>query len=104
MSAAWSVIAALALATIALKAAGPVMVGEREPTPRILAVTGLLAPALVAGLVVYETLGAADGPGLELDARLGGLAAAAGALALRLPLVAVVGIAAAATAALRLLT
>ena len=104
MSEAWLVIAALAVATIALKAAGPAMVGNREPSPRILAVTGLLAPALLAGLVVYETLGAADGPGIELDARLGGLAAAVGALVLRLPMLAVVAVAAVATAVLRLLS
>jgi hypothetical protein len=69
----------------------------------VLAVTGLLAPALLAGLVVYESLGAANGPGIELDARLGGLAAAVGALVLRLPMLAVVAVAAGATAVLRLL-
>jgi branched-subunit amino acid transport protein AzlD len=97
------VIAALTVATVALKAVGPVSVGAREPSERVLAVTSLLAPALLAGLVVYETFGTTSGPGVTVDARLGGLAAAVLALVLRLPMLAVVAVAAAATAVLRLL-
>ncbi len=61
---------------------------------------GLLAPPLLTALVLVETI--SDGEGnFQLDARLGGLAAAAAALALRLPTLAVVVIAAAAAALLR---
>lgn len=98
----WAVIGALCLATVALKAAGPLGVGGRAPSERALRVTSLLAPALLAGLVVYETFGASHGPGLVIDQRLGGLAAGAVALLLRLPTLAVVMVAAAATALLRL--
>jgi hypothetical protein len=97
------VILALTAATVVLKALGPVSVGAREPSERVLAVTSLLAPALLAGLVVYETFGTTSGPGITVDARLGGLVAAVLALMLRLPMLAVVAVAAAVTAALRLL-
>jgi hypothetical protein len=98
----WLVIGALFLATVALKGAGPLGVGAREPSERALGVTSLLAPALLAGLVVYETFGAPDGAGIVFDERLGGLAAATLALLLRLPMLVVILVAAVATAALRL--
>ncbi len=103
MSRTWLIIALLLIGTIALKAAGPMALGRREMSSRRAGVTGLLAPALLAGLVVYETLGSSHGPGLVLDARLGGLVAGVIALALRLPLLAVVAAAALATALLRAL-
>jgi hypothetical protein len=65
-------------------------------------VIGLLAPPLLAALVLVETIGDGEG-GFSLDARLGGLAAAAIALALRLPTLAVVVTAATAAALLRAL-
>jgi hypothetical protein len=98
----WLVIGALFLATVALKAAGPLSTGAREPSEQVLGVTSLLAPALLAGLVVYETFGAPDGPGIVFDERLGGLAAATLALCFRLPMLVVIVVAAVATAALRL--
>jgi hypothetical protein len=61
----------------------------------------LLAPALLAALVVTQVF--ARDRELVLDARAIGLAAAAGALALRAPLLAVVAVAAAATALARIL-
>jgi Branched-chain amino acid transport protein (AzlD) len=100
----WLIIVLLFAATVALKAVGPASLGRREPSPRRVAVTSLLAPALLAGLIVYETLGASHGPGLTLDARIGGFAVSVAALALRLPLLAVVAAAALATALLRTLT
>jgi hypothetical protein len=66
-------------------------------------VVALLAPSLLAALVVFETL-TAPGGGVRADARMLGLAAAAGALFLRLPMLAVVLIAAAVTALARLVT
>jgi Branched-chain amino acid transport protein (AzlD) len=102
MSAAWATIAGLTVGTIAIKAAGPVALGGR-PLPRTLAaIVGLLAPALLAGLVVVETLGATGG-GLSLDARVAGLAAAGCALALRAPVLVVILVAAVVTAAVRAL-
>jgi hypothetical protein len=102
VSAAWITVAALCVGTAAIKAAGPLAVGGRRPSPRAIAVIGLVAPALMAALVVYEAF-SAEGGGLTVDARLVGLAVAAAALALRLPVLAVVVLAAVATAAARAL-
>ncbi|MBA3300741.1 MAG: AzlD domain-containing protein [Thermoleophilaceae bacterium] len=102
MSEIWVTIAALTVITFAFKAAGPLAVGGYELSPRAAGVIALAAPALLAGLVVYETLGA-KGSDVEVDARLVGLAGAAGALALRMPILVVVGIAAALAAGTRAL-
>jgi hypothetical protein len=64
-------------------------------------VISLVAPALLAALVVYESLTGPRG-GISFDARIFGVVAAALALALRLPLVVVVTVAAVTTALLRL--
>jgi branched chain amino acid efflux pump len=98
---AWIVVAVLFVGTAALRAAGPVAFGARNLSGRGAVVVALFAPALLGALVVYETVGA-GGQGIELDARLVGLAAAGLALVLRLPLLAVVLIAAVATALTRL--
>jgi hypothetical protein len=63
----------------------------------------LLAPALLAALVVTETTGG-HGRTIAIDARGAGLAAAALALWLRAPIVVVVIVAAAVTALLRALS
>ena len=102
MTSAWIVVAVLFVGTASMRAAGPVAFGGRSLSGRGAAVVGLVAPALLGALVVYETV-SAGGQGVELDARLLGLAAAALALALRLPLIAVVLVAAVATALARLL-
>jgi hypothetical protein len=99
MTAVWVVVVVVGLATMALKAVGPLLLGGRQLPTRFLAVVGLLAPALLAALVVTQTVGAGDG--LVVDERLAGVAAGAGALALRMPLLAVVIVAAAVTAAAR---
>jgi hypothetical protein len=64
-------------------------------------IVALLAPALLAALVVTQAVGGHRA--IVLDARLAGLGAGAVALWLRAPLLAVVVIAAAATAAVRAL-
>jgi branched-subunit amino acid transport protein len=51
-----ALIAGCALVTAAIKAAGPVALGGRELPERFGAVVMLLAPALLAGLVVTQTL------------------------------------------------
>ena len=92
MIAAWVAVAVVGAATIALKGAGPIVFAGR-PLPRpVVAVMPLLAPCLLAALVVGQTM--ADGRALVIDGRLAGVAAAAVALALRAPLLVVLGAAA----------
>jgi hypothetical protein len=98
----WVVVGVLFVGTAIMRAAGPVAFGGRNLSGRGAAVVALVAPALLGALVVYETV-SAGGQGIELDARLVGLAAAGLALVLRLPLIAVVLVAAVATALARLL-
>jgi hypothetical protein len=100
VTAAWVTIAALAVGTIAIKAAGPLAVGRRQPSPQLARVIALVAPALLAALVVYETVSSGT-RGIVADARLVGLGAAALALVLRLPLIVVVALAAGAAAGVR---
>ena len=57
MTTLWAAIVAAALASAAIRAAGPVLFGGRERAPRAVAVVGMLAPALLAALVVTETVG-----------------------------------------------
>ena len=87
--------------TIALKALGPALLGTRRLPERFELLATLLAPTLLAALVVTQTLGSADG--LSVDARLAGVGAAGVALAFRAPLIAVVFLAAAVTAVTRAL-
>jgi hypothetical protein len=86
----WITIGALALATMALKLVGPLVLGGRRlPTPAM-SIIELLASALLAALLVVETFG--KGRSLTLDARALGVAFAILALARRAPvLVAVFG-------------
>jgi hypothetical protein len=99
VTAAWITIGVLALATAAIKAAGPVALGGRPLPPRATAVVMLLAPAILAALVVTETF--ATGRSLAIDERAAGLVAAAAAIWLRASLPVVVIVAAVAAAAAR---
>lgn len=101
MSDAWLVVVLVGLATIAIKAIGPVLLGGRDLPPRIGSMIALLAPALLAALIATSTLG--DGRSLVLDERLLGVAAAGVAIWRRAPVLLVVVIAAAVTAAARAL-
>lgn len=90
MTAVWITIGALALATAALKLAGPLLLGGRGLPLAAMSVIELLASALLAALVVVETFG--KGRSLTLDARALGVAFAAIALVRRAPMtVAVLG-------------
>lgn len=100
MSGIWGIVAAIGLGTMAIKAAGPVLLGGRPLPPRVKSVVALLAPALLAALVATATLG--EGQTLVVDARIIGVGAAVVALALRAPTLAVVVVAAAAAALARL--
>lgn len=99
----WIVVAGLAVGTAAIKAFGPVVFGGRDLHPLLARIIPLLAPALLAALIVTETTGG-HGARIVIDARAAGLAAAAIALWLRAPLTVVVISAAAVTALLRLVS
>ena len=101
MSAVWVVVLVVGAVTIGLKAAGPLLVGGRDLPERLRGVVELLAPAVLAGLVVTQTVGGDNE--LVVDERLVGLGAAAAALRLRAPILVVVVVAAAAAAAARAL-
>ena len=103
MTTVWVTIALLAVGTAAIKASGPLALGTREPSARALSVIRLVAPALQASLVVYETLNQGGDKGVVADERLVGVAVAAIALKLRAPMAAVVLSAAVATAVARAL-
>jgi branched-subunit amino acid transport protein len=102
VTAAWITIAGLTLATVAIKAAGPLIVGGRELPDGANAVISLLAPALLTALILTDTF--AREKHLTIDARAAGLACAAVAVALRAPLLVTVLVAAAGAAAMRALT
>ncbi len=101
MTTLWVTILAVAVANAVIKAAGPVLLGGRELPPSVTSVIALLAPALLAALVVTETFGE-DGH-LVLDERAMGVAAAGVALALRVPVLGAVALAAVTTALVRAL-
>jgi branched-subunit amino acid transport protein len=101
MSATWTVVLLVGAFTISFKAAGPVLLAGRRLPARLTSAFELLAPSLLAALVVTQSVGGKDG--VVLDARLVGLGAAVVAIALRAPLIVVVVVAAVATALARLL-
>jgi branched-subunit amino acid transport protein len=100
MTTVWLTIALLTVGTFLSKAAGTIVLGSHQPGQRTMSMTAMVAPALLAALVVYETFGA-HGGGLTLDARAAGLGAAILALLARAPMIVVILIAAAVTAVLR---
>jgi branched-subunit amino acid transport protein len=85
---------------VAIKAAGPVLLGGRPLPERLTRVVELLAPAVLAALVAVQTFG--EGESLVVDERLLGVAAAGIALWRKAPLLVVVIVAAATTAIARL--
>jgi branched-subunit amino acid transport protein len=97
----WLVVMLVGAATIACKASGPLLLGGRELPARLSAVLFLLAPALLAALVVTQAVG--GDRAIVLDARLAGLGAGIVALALRAPLIAVIVVAAGVAALVRTL-
>ena len=73
MSASAALIAGCALVTFAIKAAGPVALGGRELPHQFTSVVVLLAPALLAALVVTQAL--ADGQKLAIGTDTAGVVA-----------------------------
>ena len=103
MTTVWIAIALLTVGTVAIKSLGPVALGGRDLPPHASAVVARLAPSLLAALVVVDTFGGGADRALSVDATAVGLLAAAVGLLARLPMIAVVVIAAATTAAARAL-
>ena len=95
----WVVVAVVGLGTIVFKGLGPAVIGDRPLPPTIASLVGVLAPTLLAALVLTQTVGGSDG--ITADARLVGVGAGAIAVALRAPLLVVVIAAAAVTAVVR---
>ena len=93
-------IAVVGVVTMSFKATGPVLLGRRELPPRVAALVEVLAPAMLAALVVTQAVG--GDRELVLDERLAGVAAGGVALVFRAPLLAVMAVAAAVAAAIRL--
>jgi branched-subunit amino acid transport protein len=98
----WVVIAVVGAATILFKGSGPVLLGRRELPPRLASVVEVLAPAMLAALVVTQTVG--GDRELVLDERLAGVAVGAVAVLLRAPLVLVMVVAALTAALARAVT
>jgi branched-subunit amino acid transport protein len=99
MSTSVVLIAGCAIVTAAIKSAGPVVLGGRELPARFLGVVSLLAPALLAALVVTQAL--ADGKHLAVGEETAGVVAG-GLVAWRTgSIIGCVVIAAVLTAALR---
>jgi branched-subunit amino acid transport protein len=94
------VIAVVGAVTMLFKASGPVLLGDRELPPRALALVEVLAPAMLAALVVTQTVG--GDRELVFDERLAGVAAGALAVRLRAPLIVVMIVAASVAALIRL--
>ncbi len=95
----WGALLALAAGIYALKAAGPLLLGGRQPPPAVERILGLVAVPLLAALVVTQTVG--DGERLVLDARVPALAVAALCVWRRAPFLVTVLAAAAVAAGLR---
>ena len=100
MSDVWIVVAVVGLFTVVFKAAGPVFLGRRPLPARVRSVVDLLAPVMLTALVVTQTVG--GGGGLEIDARVPGVAAAGIAIWRGMPLVGAMVVAATVTALVRL--
>jgi uncharacterized membrane protein len=101
MSDGWWTVALIGSATIAIKGAGPVLLGGKPLPTRLGRVIGLLAPALLAALVAISTFGGERA--IVLDERALGVAAAGVAVGLKAPPLVVVIVAAIVTALARAL-
>lgn len=101
MSGVWVCVIAVGAATVVFKATGPVLLGRRELPAWLASPVALLAPAVLAALVVTQAAGGHRQ--IVADARLAGLGAGAVAVVLRAPLLVVVAVAAATAALIRLI-
>ncbi|HEX7254756.1 MAG TPA: AzlD domain-containing protein [Gaiellaceae bacterium] len=99
MTAVWASIAVLAAVNFVVKAAGPVFLGGRELPRPLLDVIALLAPAILAALVVVGTL--SEDSSLRVDAQAAGVAVSGVAFVLRVPMLAAIALGALTAALLR---
>ena len=98
----WQTIILASIAVFALKLLGylvPPSLVERPVPARI---ANLLTVALLAALIVVQTVG--DGQAISIDARVPALVVAAGLFAVRAPFIVVVAAAAVVAAGIRALT
>jgi branched-subunit amino acid transport protein len=100
MSDGWIVVIVVGVATLCLKAAGPVILGRRQLPRRVDAVVALIAPVMLTSLVVVQTFGGDEE--IVVDARVPGVAAAALAIWRGASVIPAMAIAAVVTALLRL--
>jgi branched-subunit amino acid transport protein len=96
----WALVAWLVASTATVRAAGPVALGGRELPVRAMRVISLLAPALLAALVVTETF-RGEGSELTVDERALGVVGAGAVLARRGSILAAMAVAMALTAGAR---
>ncbi len=76
MTEVWVTIMVLTVTTALTRASGPALLGGRELPRQATSVIVLLAPALLAALVVVQTLSAPEGSALDVDERVLGVSAA----------------------------
>ena len=101
MSSAWIVVVVVGAATVAFKAAGPVLLGRRGLPPNVQSVVDLLAPVMLIALVVTQTFGGDQE--ITVDARVVGVGAAVVAIRFRAPVIVAMAVAALVTALCRVL-
>ena len=95
----WTFVFALAATAYAFKVLGLVLIGDRTLPPVLDRCVGLIPAALIAALIVKDTFSV--GQHLQVDARVAGIVAAVIAAWRKAPLIAVIVIGAAVTAAVR---
>lgn len=95
----WAVVLIAGAGCFLIKLAGYVVPEQWLDDPRVGRVTSLIPVAMLAALVVVQTVGA--GQAVTVDARLAGVAAGGAALLLRAPFLVVVVVAGAVAAGLR---
>ncbi len=98
----WQIVLLASIAVLAIKLVGYLIPPSWVERPTPARVANLLTIALLAALVVVQTLGA--GQAIAVDARVPALLAAAGLFALRVPFIVVIIAAAAVAALIRLLS
>jgi len=98
----WQIIILASIAVFALKLAGYLVPPSLLERPRPARIANLMTVALLAALIVVQTLGV--GSRIVFDARVPALIVAVALLALRAPFIVVVAAAAATAALIRLLT
>jgi branched-subunit amino acid transport protein len=96
----WTLVAWLIATTVVIRAAGPVALGGRDLPARAMGVITLLAPALLAALVMTETFGGVDSD-FTVDERVLGVAGAGAIVALRGGILVAMAVAMALTAGAR---